>query len=271
MHIRTAHLIYFSPTGTTARIVRAIGDGTGLPAMEHDFTHLSTAPRLPALARDELAVIGLPVYMGRVPFAAGPYLHTLKGMGTPCIIVGVYGNRAFDDFLVELEDIALEQGFVPVAAAAFLGEHSITRALATGRPDANDLALAKRFGERIAGKLKDADTAPALPPGAVPGRRPYETYSAGKVRREPTERVANGPDVGDECTDCKVCVGVCPIDNINPDDVRDINPYDCLRCHACVRACPVGAIRFLKPGFLRHVEDLERNFSSPAKAPTLVL
>jgi len=270
MNIERTHLLFFSPTGTTAKIVQAIGEGVGLTTVEHNFTHLSTAPRLPVFRNKELVVLGLPVYMGRVPFAATPYLRTLKAEGTPCVIVGVYGNRAFDDFLVELEDVAGEQGFIVVAAAAFIGEHSITPALATGRPNADDLALATSFGKRFMAGLRDADATPGLPPGAVPGRRPYETYSAGKVKREPTEKLANGPTVGETCTGCGTCADVCPIDNIDPRNLRDINPYECLRCHACVRACLVGAIRFLKPGFRRHVDDLERHFSKPDQAPLLI-
>ncbi len=276
MAVAKIRLVYFSPTGTTRKIVRAIGEGCGLPVDEFDFTHLSTAPKTPAFTPEDLVVIGLPVYMGRVPFAAVDWLRSLRAEGSPCVATGTYGNRAFDDYLVELEDIARERGFRPVAAAAFLGEHSITKALATGRPDADDIALARDFGRRVMAKIAAAGAAvPELPLGAVPGKRPYATYNAGKGGRDgappPAEKPANGPTVDAACTLCKACVAACPIDNINPDDVRDIDPYECIRCHACVRACPVGAIRFLKPGFLRHVRELERDFGSVRKTPTLVL
>ncbi len=271
MRIDATNLLYFSPTHTTQAIVRAIADGVGLAVKEFDFTRVRHARTTPVFGPNELAVIGLPVYMGRVPFAATEYLRGLKAEGTPCIVVGVYGNRAFDDYLVELEDIAKEQGFVPVAAAVFIGEHSITAALGTGRPNRDDLDMAVEFGIQVADKLKVASTVPALPPGKIPGKRPYETYSAKASKKQDTEKVANGPTVGNTCTDCKLCVTVCPIDNINPDDVHDINPYECIRCHACVRTCPVGAIRFLKPGFIRHVKNLEAHFTKPDKMPLLVL
>lgn len=269
--ITTTNLLYFSPTHTTQAVVRAIADGVGLRAREFDFTRLSAAPATPVFKPSELAVIGLPVYMGRVPFTANAYLRTLKAEGAPCIVVGVYGNRAFDDYLVELEDIAREQGFLPVAAAAFIGEHSITSALGTGRPNPDDLRLAAEFGKQVMDTLWATDKIPALPLGQIPGNRPYETYSAKASKKQDTQKVANGPTVDNTCTNCKLCVTVCPIDNINPQDVTDINPYECIRCHACVRSCPVGAIRFLKPGFLRHVKDLEDNFSKPDQTPLLVL
>jgi Ferredoxin len=271
MLISATNLLYFSPTRTTQAIVRTIAQGVGLPTREFDFTHLSTSPATPVFGQNELAVVGLPVYMGRVPSAANAYLRTLNAEGAPCIVVGVYGNRAFDDYLVELEDILREQGFLPVAAAAFIGEHSITSALGTGRPNPDDLALATEFGKHTANKLEAADSVPVLAAGKIPGNRPYETYSAKASKKKDGEKVANGPTVDDLCTNCKLCVSVCPIDNINPDNVRDINPYECLRCHACVRNCPADAIRFLKPGFIRHVKDLENSFSKPDKTPLLVL
>lgn len=271
MRIEKTALLYFSPTHTTQKTVRAIGAGTALPVTEYNFTHLSAAPRTPVFGSGELVIIGLPVYMGRVPFAANDYLRTLRSEGSPCVLVALYGNRAFDDFLVELEDIVTEQGFVPVAAAAFLGEHSITGLLATGRPNAEDVALAERFGRDIVEKLRATPEMPSLPIGAVPGNRPYATYSASRNGKATTEKLANGPTVDETCTNCKACVAVCPIDNINPDDVRDINPYECIRCHACVRTCPAGAIRFMKPGFLRHVKELEDQFASVNRDPILVL
>lgn len=279
-HPTHTRLVYFSPTGTTRKIARAIGAGTGLPATEFDFTHISTAPRTPVFTASDLVVLALPVYMGRVPFAATDYLASLAAEGSPCVLTGVYGNRAFDDCLVELEDIARERGFRPVGAAAFLGEHSITPALATGRPDEADLQLAQSFGKDVMTKLAAQDAAngaanPELPPGRIPGKRPYKTFNAGKSGKDgkpaPTEKIANGPTVGDACTDCKICVGVCPVDNINPGDVHDINPYECIRCHACVRACPEKAIAFLKPGFVRHVRELEENFGGIRREPTLIL
>lgn len=271
MQLDHAALVFFSPTHTTGKIVRAIGRGTGLPTTEYDFTHISTAPATPIFRPNELVIIGLPVYMGRIPFTANDYMRTLKSEGSPCVLVGVYGNRAFDDFLVELEDTTAGQGFIPVAAGAFIGEHSITRMLATGRPDTDDLSQAETFGRNVVDKIRAAAEISPLPIGAVPGNRPYETYSASKSKKVTTEKLANGPTVDDTCTDCRICVSVCPIDNINPDDVHDINPYECLRCHACVRNCPVGAIQFRKPGFLRHVKDLEDNFAAVRRVPTIVI
>ncbi|MDR3084708.1 MAG: ferredoxin, partial [Christensenellaceae bacterium] len=124
MQVKRAHLAYFSPTNTTRQTVRAIAEGSGLPSFESDFTDLKNPAPAPKFGPDELAVIGLPVYVGRLPRAALAGLQAMRGEQTPAVLACVYGHRHFDDALVELEDILRQNGFVPVAAGAFLGEHS---------------------------------------------------------------------------------------------------------------------------------------------------
>ena len=64
-----------------------------------------------------------------------------------------YGNRNFDDSLVELRDLLEADGFRTVAAGAFIGEHSFSTTLAAGRPDQTDLERAARFADGILEKL----------------------------------------------------------------------------------------------------------------------
>lgn len=125
MDIRSIKPVFFSPTETTAKIVIKIAQGinpdsiTGINltppgARNQDFGQL----------KDELAVIGTPVYAGRVPPEAVHRLHRIKGNNTPAAVVVVFGNREYEDALLELKDIAAELGFRPIAGGAFIGEHS---------------------------------------------------------------------------------------------------------------------------------------------------
>ena len=77
-------------------------------------------------AEDELLVVGVPVYMGRVPELLMEWLHAVKASGSPAVSVVVYGNRAFEDSLIELEDILTERGCISIAGAAYIGEHSFS-------------------------------------------------------------------------------------------------------------------------------------------------
>ena len=138
MKISKGKLVYYSPTNTSKNIVTAIMKGTGL-----DFDHIDLTPpdadsKTYEIASDELAIIAAPVYRGRIPSVAVNRLKKLKGNSTPAVLVAVYGNRAFDDALLELQDITKELGFKTVAGAAFIGQHSFDTKdtpIATGRPD----------------------------------------------------------------------------------------------------------------------------------------
>jgi len=51
----------------------------------------------------------MPVYAGRVPALAVERLKGIKTSGVKCVIVAVYGNRAYEDALVEMQDVATER------------------------------------------------------------------------------------------------------------------------------------------------------------------
>ena len=96
----------------------------------------------------------------------------------------LYGNRNFDDGLMELKNVMRDNGFMPVAAGAFVGEHSFSTILGAGRPDADDMALVDELAHKAAEKVK---VSPKPPPrrwrwkGCDP-IRPYYT-PPGPLRR----------------------------------------------------------------------------------------
>ena len=67
------------------------------------------------------------------------------------------------------------------------------------------------------------------------------------------------------CTRCGLCVRICPMGSITPEDPSSV-PGICIKCCACVKECPVGAKAFTDPGFLSHLAQLEANYQAP-KAP----
>ena len=162
MNFNTIRLVYFSPTKTTQKILEGIAQGTAIGKVEQlDLT--PPEAKTPGLdeMQDELVLLGVPVYSGRVPLEAVPRLQRLKANRTPAVIIVVYGNREFEDALLELKDLARESGFIPVAGGAFIGEHSFandTTPIANGRPDPEDLLKAKEFGMKIQEKMKGIDS-----------------------------------------------------------------------------------------------------------------
>ena len=170
--------LFFSPTGTTRRVADAIAQAAaeGSPVVATDLTH-TKAPAL-TFGPDTVALLAAPVYGGHIPPLAFERLAEVRGNGTPAIIAVVYGNRDFGKAAVELAEFARRHGFRPIAAAAFVGEHSYSSPaapIAAGRPDADDMAVATAFGANIRAKLRAEQPATVdaarLKPLPVCGRR----------------------------------------------------------------------------------------------------
>ena len=75
-------------------------------------------------------------------------MRRIQANQAQCILVCVYGNRAYDDTLAELEDIARSCGFRVVAAVTAIAEHSIVRQIAQGRPDSQDIEELQLFAKK---------------------------------------------------------------------------------------------------------------------------
>ena len=236
--VNCVSLVYFSATKTTQKNLRAIAEGIGLPVKEYDFTLPQNRSADITFGPDELVLAGAPVYGGVMPLLEREYLEQhVSGQNTPCVVVAVYGNRAYDDCLVEMEDLMTEKGFAVIAAAACIGEHSLTSEIATGRPDKSDLAKAKAFGKQLAEKLQQDLS--ALPKGTIPGNRPYRERGASNPM---------GPENVNGCTHCGLCVRNCPVQAIYiRDNVARVDYTKCVGCGKCAKDCPVGSILIPKP------------------------
>ena len=251
-----SRLVFFSPTGTTRRIVSAVAAGLGLPCGDVcDLTGPGgVAPA--TIPGDVVAVLAAPVYAGRLPAVAVDRLRCVTGAGGPAVLVVAYGNRAYEDALLELSDLARERGFVPVAAGAFIGEHSFNAAatpIAPGRPDADDLRAARDFGLAVAAKLAGLADLAACPPLAVPGDRPYrEAGLSGGVSPQVDAALCQG---------CGLCTDLCPVAAVRLDEegVVTTDASACIRCCACVKACPTHARHMTHPALLAVAQRLAAN------------
>lgn len=235
MKIARVSLFYYSPTHTTEKIVNSIAAGLGvepLKIIENNLTYPEYADTLVDVEADDLVIIGAPVYAGQIAIEAHKRLEKIKFAGNPVVLVAVYGNRHFDDALIDLREMASRLGLKPVAAAAFIGEHSYSTRdfpIAKGRPDAEDKQLAKDFGAQIAAKiqaLKVLDDAPTL---QLPGTDPLP------------ERRVIGPSHAEtaptKCVECGACLTACPTGAIYFKKGYQTDAALCTICCACVKAC----------------------------------
>jgi ferredoxin len=258
----TLHSLFFSPTDGTAKLVRAVTEGFGHGAVAHDITLPLGRDTGLAFEQRDAVVIGVPVYAGRVPPTAARYLDRVRGNGACAVLVGVYGNRAFEDALLELRDLCLGRGFRCLAAGAFVAEHSYTAEVATGRPDREDLRSARTFGAEAAAKLRHHPGPAGLPALSVPGNFPYKDLAP---------RVAMAPGTGEDCAGCLTCAEHCPTGAISFEDPHQVDPDRCIRCCSCVKRCPLKAKSFHHPVFLERRAALAATLSRLRREPEFFL
>lgn len=246
----------FSPTGGTQKVVDALCGGIPAERLRVDLLDRTLAFEDIALEGDGVAVIAVPSYGGRVPEVAVDRLSRIQARGTRAVLVCVYGNRAYEDTLVELEDAARQAGFTVVAAVAAVAEHSIVRQYAAGRPDQLDQAQLREFARQIWEKLSSGET--SLP--QLPGNRPYKDRGAGGMV----------PQTGPDCVQCGRCAQVCPVGAIHPADPRQVDTGKCISCMRCVKLCPKG-VRGVAPQMLAAVGEKLKPVCSDRKENQLFL
>lgn len=219
--------IVFSPTGGTKRVADIISEGLANNVARVDLSDRRGDFSKTIYGDEDIVIIAVPSFGGRVPNVAIERLHMLKGSGAKAIIVCVYGNRAYEDTLVELKDTVEQAGFCVVAAITAVAEHSIMHQYATGRPNIEDREQLLDYSKQILEKLKSGFVTNL----SIPGNRPYRKgSSAGLV-----------PKTGKSCTDCGACAEVCPVGAISKENVASINKKICISCMRCVAICPQKA------------------------------
>jgi ferredoxin len=248
LEIQSLKLAYFSPTGTTRSIVQAVARGINQNAAEQiDITKPDNRTKQLETSKNDLLVVALPVYIGRVPALLSEWLHGIKADKTPAVCIVVYGNRAYDDALLELKDSLINRGCIPIACAAYIGEHSYSSSetpIAEARPDASDLNHAELFGRKINEKLLSVSSVDQISEINIPGNYPY----SGDAKLWNVDFIA----ISDECTQCGTCAEECPVGAIDTENSNLIDKEKCITCCACIKNCPQNA-RAMKPGPVKNV------------------
>ncbi|MFC1852378.1 4Fe-4S binding protein [candidate division CSSED10-310 bacterium] len=164
----------------------------------------------------------------------GPLEFFMIVLAVVCVVV--YGNRVYDNALLELKDILVERGCIPIAGVAYIGEHSFSSSeipTAEGRPDARDLNHAELFGRKINEKLLSVSSVDQISEVDVPGSYPYE----GITKLWDVDFIT----VSDECSQCGICAEECPVGAIDLENSYLIVKEKCVTCCAYIKNCPQNA------------------------------
>lgn len=221
----SVYSICFSPTGGTQRVANIVGKEFFVNRFidltkQIDFSNY-------VFNEEDICIISVPSFGGRVPFVATERISQLKGNGAKAIIVAVYGNRAYEDTLLELKNTANECGFKVVSAMAAVAQHSLLDQFASGRPDGQDEKEFRDFAKRIQTKLANKDYSTV----EVPGNVPYKEYSGVPIL----------PKTSRKCQKCGRCILKCPVGAIPSERPRKLDKDKCISCMRCVAFCPENA------------------------------
>ena len=220
--------LHFSPTGGTKKVADILAKNLAGAYQEIDLCR-EVEPR--NLKAEDICLVCVPSYGGRVPGIALDRLHVISANGAKAILVCVYGNREWDDTLTELQDTLESRGFVCAAAVAAVAEHSIFRQFAAGRPDGQDAGELAGFAAQIQQKLETGSFGPVNLAGS---HGTYRKYGG----------VPFKPEGDKNCVSCGLCAQRCPAGAIDPENPRKTDKERCISCMRCVSVCP------------RHARDL---------------
>lgn len=220
------HTFFFSPSNTTRKYAEIMTDAFGEPSRLIDLTYGPDEMESHLIEGDTVLLLA-PVYAGRIPEMAAELFRQIDGHGMKAIVAVVYGNRDYDDALLELADIAVADGFEVIAAGAFIAQHCIFPKVANGRPDSSDIEIAVDF-------IRQAKKSGKLDLSAIKGKRPYKKPGAVPLRPQTDEK---------ECISCGICARECPtgaIDLVSLETDKD----KCITCCRCIAVCDNKARKF---------------------------
>ena len=220
--------IYFSPTGTTKTIVNEITKYFSRRKETYDLLNNRPSEEEMTFENEDFLVVGMPVYAGRIPAVCAEILSGIKGKNTPVIAVVVYGNRDYEDALLELKTILEKNGFIVISAGAFVGQHSIFPGMGYLRPDVKDKQAMRKFAKESCEKFESISDIKEISL-EVKCNFPYREHAA----------VPLSLSVDKTCRKCGACARICPMKAISEKDPGKIDKKLCIKCTACFMVCPL--------------------------------
>jgi ferredoxin len=247
MDIKKVTAIYFSPNGSTKRIVNKVAsDIGGYTVDEIDLTLVESRNKKMKFCTDELVVIGFPVYADRLPVVCNEIFKNIEGNNTPTIAIVSYGNRDYGDALLELKEGLKKSNMKVISGAAIIGQHCQNDNLATNRPDDGDNVKILEYANKLRDKIRDIIQIEEIDDIYVKGSYPYKPLKSHMA-----------PSGDSKCTQCGLCEKKCPVNAIDKKDFRQTDNSKCIFCGACINVCPTNARDIREESFISFMKRLE--------------
>lgn len=253
--------VYFSAKGTTEKCAHFIWQKMNMEMELHNWFR-NPCNNLLDISSNDALLFSMPVYGGYIPKHCADMAKNLRGHNTPAIIVAVYGNRHYDNALLQMKDILTQQGFYVIAAGAFIAEHSVFPNVASCRPDDEDKKAMKEFAEKCKSIL-DSDKVKKNKQLNLPGIAEYDGYSYAGLPFKP-----NGDN---KCIFCGECARICPMKAIDINNPTQTNESLCIACGACIKVCPRGARNYHCNEYEEVRMDFEKRYSEYRKPQMFVI
>lgn len=231
MDIKKAKTVFFSPGRKTGKIASTFSRFLGIEFERYDITSYKKRNTKIELNNGELVIFAYPVYGGRVVDIMVNQLENITFNNNSAVILAVYGNRAYEDALLEMQDLLEAKGVKVAGAGAFIANHSIMRKVAVGRPDEKDMAILEDFANKVKNKLNKINSFDELEKLKLPGNYPYRKYNGIPLK----------PKGNKKCVACGACVENCPMNAIPKENPRYTDKSKCITCMGCHVICPHNA------------------------------
>ena len=239
--MKNLYNVFFSPTDSTRDVLDFISINMQMIAEDVDLTAYQSKDLKMNFTENDIVLVGVPSYAGRVPQVfAERFAENIKGNKTLAILIVTFGNRAYEDTLIELKDLVENNGFKVIGAASVVTQHSIVPQFGAGRPDEQDKKELTDFAVQMKTKI-DTEKYNDI---TVKGNRPYKQAMAATMTPLFDK---------DKCIGCGTCVIACPTNAIDSNSF-ECEKTKCISCLCCIKVCPMNC-RYLSKQLLAKLTE----------------